>query len=199
MTEYMLTDHLKDGTWTPAEVQSASFTRGGAAQVIEMGQPYWLLTASYQNLTDEKFRALSAWLARRRGGLVTFLAYRPGRKHPINRPDLTDNVGADPVNYSSVEKSLQIPAENIKPGDMYGYTDTLGRRYIGEVIEIVSTSPGFTRVKLFPPAPTPHASTPQGEWAFAAGRFQLDPGSVNSSEPYDGRRNLSFTARQVLA
>ena len=196
MSEMMLTEKLKACDWVPREVQSASFARSGASQVVEMGSPFWEISLRYENLTDADARIATAWLARRRGRLIPFWAFRPSRRTLLADPK-ANNVGADPSNYSAAAKSFDIDTTAASVGDMVSYIDQYSRNFVGEITEVVSQGGSSATVKTFPPAPQPHA-TPAGRWFEAFGAFELDPESVNFTDPVDGRRNLSFTARQVI-
>lgn len=190
--EVMLTDRLKSCTWRLVERQTQQFARGGASAVIQIGEPYWLIDLVYENLGATEFRALSAWLARRRGALVTFSAFRADRPHPAN-------ITAEPVaTITSQDVStirVQAGPDLVGVGDMISYNAVSGGRFIGEVTNVVATGAGYADVNTVPLPPTPHG-TPVVQLVPAVGLFRLEPSSVRITEVYEPKKRVSFTARQ---
>lgn len=189
--EFMPTDALRECTWTLQERQTAQYSRGGNSQVIDLGDPFWTLTATYEGLGPAQFKALSAFISRRQGARVTFAARRPGRK-----PDFAQ----DPVGLGFVVTSgklrIDAGATPVVAGDMVSYTTSGSGRYIGEVQSTSVVSGTNLECVMRPLALAAHA-TPDVAIVGAWGLFRLDPQSVQISETYDPRKRVSFSARQV--
>lgn len=186
---------LKSCTWALTERQTSQITYGGGGGGIDMGEPYWVITCTYENLTAVKYRAVTAFLGRRNGNMVPFRAYRSDRQDPINIP----NAGSLSPSISEVSSGvMQITtgADKLAEGDMVAYDTSAGARFVGEIDELLSTQTNSIQCRLSPFAPTPN-STPDLQIYRAEGLFTLLPDTVSPNEPYDGKRSISFSARQL--
>lgn len=186
---------LKSCTWTPAWRQTSQITGGGGGGGIEMGDPYWMITCSYENLTEVQHRAVTSFIGRRQGNLVPFRAYRPDRQLPVNIPN------ADALSPSITQITagvMQITTGTLKlaEGDMVAYRSSAGARFVGEIDELLSTQTNSVQCRMSPFAPTPNG-TPELQIYRAEGLFTLIPDSVSGNEPYDKKRSISFSARQL--
>ena len=64
----------------------------------------------------------------------------------------------------------------------------------GRAVVQLTAANGSNNFDCFPPAPTGSGSP---EIVDPGGYFQLVPNSVSMSDPYDPRKTLTFSARQV--
>ncbi len=197
MSEQILTDRLRECTWQVQHRQSDISTRGGVAQVLEYGPPFWVLSFRYENLTETSWRLLSAWLGRRYGASVPFFSYRPGRSHPaINRHADNNGVGVDI--YDAAAGTIRftgLTGKTLQVSDMVAYQTASGGYFVGEVIEAVTVGVSSSIVKTSPPVVQP-APSPSPQIAYASGLFRLIPSSVQKSENYQTVNSISFKARQ---
>lgn len=197
--EIILTDCLKECTWQLIERQSAAETRSNGGQVVSWGRPFWLLTARYENLSDQAFRALTAWIARRQGAVVPFTAYRADRPAPVLDPTRVTNSGLG-VSAIDIEDSTVsmtgMGTTVISPGDMISFMGAASGRWIGEAIATATPTAGAATISVWPPPQTPHA-TPAARLYRALGDFQL-AGEPTIREPSSRVRSLEFQARQVI-
>lgn len=192
--EIFLTDRLKDCSWNLQHRQSAPFGRQGG-QVITYGQPYWMASFRYENLSASALRALSAWIARRKGASVSFTAYRPARVSPANGATSNSGLGISAVSSSAGTIGLTGLSAALAPGDMVSYATLAGGYFCGEVVSAGAISTGAQTVTVVP-APVAVHGTPQARVYQAVAEFQLD-GTPQITEPHDRRYNVSFSARQV--
>lgn len=193
-SETMPYDGLKRCDWRVVQRQTLPFTQGGGGAVIEMGEPYWMIDCAYDNLSDAKFRAVTAFLGRRNGAIVPFRAYRADRQKPLNISNpqaLIVSIAEQSAGIMRVTGTSKLLA-----GDMIAYKTITGARHIGEIIEVIASPADTTDFRLHPFASTPHAG---GEVQIyrAEALFTIEPDSVAISEPYDKRRGVTFTARQL--
>ena len=179
MSEHIPMTGLKNCVWTLEHRQTEQFGRGGGSQSIKLGNPFWRVRFEFENMLDADFRALTAFLARREGSRVPFWASRPDRDLGIN---YTSGVTAS-VTVSGIQPTLDANQnQNLELGDMVGYNDVNGNRFVGEVTVIVSNgSNGITTVETQPPAPPRHATRTEGLVQGAYGDFTLEPESLNTS------------------
>lgn len=187
--------NLKTCEWLPITRQTAPMNQGGSGQVIEMGDPYWMIQCAYENLNEADYRALTAFLARRNGAMVPFRAYRSDRQMPLNIPN-ADSLSPSISQVSSGVMQITTGTNKLSEGDMVAYAASDGSRYVGEIKDILSTQTSSVQCELFPIAPTP-ASSADLQIYRAEGLFTLEPGSIQTSEPIDKRRSVSFSARQL--
>jgi len=188
-------DGLKRCDWSVVTRQTSLVSYGGGDSVIDMGEPYWMITCGYENLTEAQHRAVTSFLKRRNGAMVPFRAYRPDRQNPIN----ITNAGALSPSISEVSAGVvQITTGTPKlaEGDMVAYKTSTGARFVGEIADLLSTQTNSIQCELYPSAPTPHG-TPELQIYRAEGLFRLEPSSVQVSEPMDKRRSVGFSARQL--
>lgn len=188
--ELFLTKGLKSCNWRLEQRQTAQFSRSGSSQIITLGRPFWRVEFEYENLVDADYRALTAWLSRRKGGEINFSAYRPDREAPLNGSASTSAT----ISTSSDEITVTpSPAADLILGDMIAYTTADSTRFVGEITEIVSAPNNTQVVKTEPPA-LEYGSTPSLGRAY--GLFRVEPDSITVSEPYDITKRVRFTARQ---
>lgn len=186
---------LKRCDWVPSFRQTQQLTNGGGNGGIEMGDPYWMISCTYENLTESQHRAVTSFIARRNGNQVPFRAYRPDRQNPLN----IINAGALSPSIAEVSSGvMQITTgtDRLAEGDMVAYQTSAGARYVGEIADVLSTPVDAIQCTLLPFAPTPDG-TPELQIYRAEGLFTLEPDSVVPSEPFDRKRSLSFSARQL--
>lgn len=196
--ELFLTDCLKECTWTLMERQSDAETRENGGAVVTFGRPYWTLRARYENLSDSAFRALTAWIARRRRSRYSFTAYRADRPGLLLNSSITNSgLGVSSVSIASATVSLTGLGTNvISPGDMIGFSTLAGGYWVGEATASATPTAGAATVSVWPPPQTPHG-TPNVRLLQALGEFQL-MGEPALTEPSSRIRALEFSARQVI-
>lgn len=198
--EIILTDKLKDLTWEPPEErQSEQNQRGGNDQVVTFGRPFWRIRASYDGLDDAGYRALTAWLARRKGSRVTFTAFRPSRRRPLLAPALTNSgLTVVAVNVSGGTVTIGgVGTTAISAGDMVGFYTTAGGYWVGEATAAASPSGGQVIIPVHPYPQAAHASTPNPRLFEALGEFKLVGRPQNTERPTK-RHSVSFEAIQVV-
>lgn len=196
--EAFLTDCLKTCTWSLAERQSEAETRENGGSVVALGRPYWVIDAQYENLDDAGFRALTAWLARRKRSRVSFTAWRPDRPALLLNSSISNSgLGVSAVSISGATVSLTGLSTNvISAGDMLGFSTLAGGYWVGMATANATPSAGAATVSVWPPPQTPHG-TPSVRLNKPLGEFQL-VGDPSMSEPSSRNRSLSFSARQVI-
>lgn len=182
--ELILTTGLKKMTWLPQERATTPFAVGGGINV-ELGSPFFLIRCEYgPGLTLAEWKALRAWITRRRGSKSPFRAF-----HAMNR---TPAGGASSCTVSAggggpLTINMSPAAQ---PGDFVAYDVAGGGRAIHEVLENISGS----SFEVFPPANKAGSGNPS--CVDAAGDFRLDLSTLNMSETYDPKNTVSFQARQ---
>ncbi len=182
--ELIITKALKEMTWTPMEIATAPATFSGHINV-ELGRPYFRIKCVYANMTLSSWKALRAWITRRRGMKSPFSAF-----HAMNRtPDGGASSCTLTADGSGTLDITMSPA--VVPGDFVAYDVTAGGRAVHEVLENVS---GNTW-EVFPPADKAGGANPS--CVNAAGIFRLDPSSVKMKEVFDPKNTASFEAVQV--
>lgn len=186
---------LKRCDWTPVLRQTSQFTNGAGGGGIEMGEAYWMINCTYENLTAAQHRAVTSFLSRRNGNIVPFRAYRNDRQFPLNIPD-ADTLSPTIAEVSAGVMQITTGANKLAEGDMVAYQSSAGARFVGEVAELLSTQASSIQCTMEPFAPTPHG-TPDLQIYRAEGLFTLIKDSVLVSEPMDRKRSASFSARQL--
>lgn len=198
--EIFLTDGLKECSWEIIERQSEANTRENGGAVVTFGRPYWAMKARYENLEDSAFRALTAWLSRRKGARVTFTAYRPDRPRPVLNNAMSNSglgIGGAGVNIAASTVPLTgLSTTIISPGDMLGYSTLAGGYWVGMAQATATPSGGAATVTVWPYPQTPHG-TPNVRLYQALGEFQL-MGQPSISELSSRDRTIEFSARQVI-
>lgn len=196
--EAFLTDCLKDCSWTLIERQSDPETRENGGSVVTFGRPYWVMSARYDNLSDEGFRSLTAWLARRKRSRVTFTAWRPDRPALLLNSSISNSgLGVSAISIASATASLTGLSTNvISAGDMIGFSTLAGGYWVGQATANATPSAGAATVSVWPPPQTPHG-TPNVRLNKPLGEFQL-VGDASVSEPSSRIRAVEFSARQVI-
>lgn len=197
--ELILTDKLKELTWSPPEErQSDNPERGGDAQVFTFGRPFWRLRAVYDNLDDNGYRELTAWLARRKGSRVSFTCPRLQRRRPRLAPAIT-NAGLSVVSIDIAASTVRIGGvgtTQISAGDMVSfYTAALGY-WIGEATANAAPSAGQVTIPVHPYPQTHHATLAAPRLFEAFGEFQL-VGRPQNTERLK-RHSVAFEAIQVV-
>jgi len=198
--EFIITDKLKSIVWpSPSERQSAYTVRGGNDDVITLGRPYWgPISFVYENLDKTTYRALTAWLARRKGARVSFTAARISRRAPLLAPNMTNaGLGVASVNISAGTVNLTgLGSNTLSPGDMVGFSTAASGYWLGETLATAVPSGGNATVSVWPYPQTPHA-TPNVRLFEALGEFKL-ASLPRNSERAEGRASVSFDAVQVV-
>lgn len=196
--ELFLTDCLKECSWSLNERQSEAETRENGGQVVSLGRPFWSMQARYDNLDIDQFRALTAWLARRKRSSVSFTAWRPDRPTLALNSSITNSgLGVSAVSISGGTVSLTGLSTNvISPGDMIGFSTLAGGYWVGEATATASPTAGAATVNVWPYPQTPHG-TPNVRLLKALGEFQL-VGEPSIREPSNRIRSVEFNARQVI-
>lgn len=199
--EAIISDRLKELTWTLVERQSAAETRDGGGAVVTWGRPYWTIRARYEfgPQDDAAHRALTAWLSRRKGARVSFTAYRADRPAPVLAPGITNSgLGVSAVSISNGTVTLTgLGSTQISPGDMVGFYTASSGYWVGEATASASPSGGTATVSVWPYPQAPHGSTPNVRLLQALGEFQLI-GPPSLSETSERRRAVAFEAKQVV-
>jgi hypothetical protein len=196
--ELFLTDCLKECSWTLIERQSGAETRDNDGQVVAWGRSYWQIVCRYDNLSDSAFRALTAWLARRKGSRVIFSAYRPDRPTPLLNSAMSNTgLGIADVDIEAATIDLTgLGSTVLSPGDMVSYLSDTGRYWIGEITVGATPTAGAATVSVWPPPQEPHASAPAPRLRQPIGHFQL-VGQTEIHEPSSRLRTVAFTAKQI--
>lgn len=195
------TDGLKSCEWKPVERQTRQFSRNGSGPVLELGRPYWEIDCTYDNLNDQAFRSLSSFLTGLRGARNPFRAYRPSRPKSAGRPDanagdIEDFERVTTADYDALLLGFVDGEGGFGVGDMVSYRTTANARYVGEVTRVQAEFLRSSRLILFPPVQTPHASAPEPQIVKPEGLFTIVPDSLQMSEPYEPKKRVSFSARQ---
>lgn len=196
--EIFLTDCLKECTWTLNERQSEAHTRENGGQSVTWGRPFWSLTARYENLSDAAWRALTAWIQRRKGARVSFTAYRPDRPAPLLNPAMTNTgLGLSSINISTNQISLTgLGSTVISPGDMVSFETLAGGRWIGETTVGATPVAGAATITVWP-YPQTQAATPNVRLFQPLGLFHMT-GQPILREPSTRQRSLEFQAKQII-
>lgn len=192
--EIFLTDRLKSCSWTPQLRQNVQTTRGGESIAIEYGPAFWTASFRYDNLQENQYADLMAWIDRRNGSAVAFTAYLPSRRLPRNIPGET-NAGLSVSGYSSTLGRITINREAIALGDFLSYIASDNSQYCGRVIEIVSSGGGSSTVRTFP-FPKPPAGSPAPRIREAVARFRMVPQTLRIDDRAEKIYSVSFEARQ---
>ena len=192
--ELIPTTGLKQCIWKLEQRQTKQYSRNGSSQVIKLGEAFWVLRFEFENMTDANFRALTAFLSRRKGAIVSFSAYRPDRIKALLH---SDGNAPSALTVSGDEVTVTMNnSEAFSPGDMISYAAGAGGRYVGEVLSITSHVTNTT-VAVVEPAPVAAHATHDAQTEAAWGLFTLEPDSIMLSEPFDITKRATFTARQV--
>lgn len=190
--EDMITAALKVQNWMPMNKQTQLVGRGIGAPVVEFGNGYWEIEFTYQNMEDDEWLELQAWLARRKGAASYFSAWRA--MNPNTRGGATSctiaEQGTDELRVTS-SPALQV-------GDMVAYDAATEGRFVGIVTEITTTGAGYVDVRTFPDRVSVHG-TPNAACQQAKGYFRLQPDSVRLEDPFDKKKSMSFKAVQLEA
>jgi hypothetical protein len=193
--EIFLTDRLKDSSWNLAHRQSTPFGRQ-TGQVITYGQPFWMATFRYENLSEAGLRSLSGWLARREGSRVTFTAFRPTRRKPAGGATANTGVTIASIDVATGVIDLTGLPHALQAGDMFSYYTAANGYHCGEISLVTGFGSGAQSIQTKPGPVTAHASSPAPRIVEALAEFQLE-GQPQISEPHDRRYSVQFTARQV--
>lgn len=197
--EFIITDRLKECTWTLNERQSEAETRENGGQVVSLGRPYWSLNMRYENLENDGFRTLTAWLARRKRSRVSFTSHRADRPAPQLDPTRISNsgLGVSAIDISTGTVSLTgMGTTVISPGDMISFITLAGGYWVGEATATAIPTAGAATINVWPYPQTPHG-TPNVRLYYALGEFQI-VGEPSIREPSSRIRSVEFSARQVI-
>lgn len=198
--ELILTDKIKEMTWlAPEERQSEASQFGGNDQVITYGRPFWRMRVTYDQLNDAGYRALTAWLARRKGSRVTFTSPRLDRRAPLLAPAIS-NTGLSVVSVNIAAGTVTlggVGTTQISAGDMVSfYTAALGY-WVGEATANAAPSAGQVVIPVHPYPQTQHATLAAPRLYEARGEFKLAGPAQNTSR-FTKRASVSFEAVQVV-
>lgn len=194
--EIFITDRLKECSWGLVQRQSAPASRGGGAQVIVYGNPFWGATFRYENLDADGMREMSAWITRRQGSRYSFLAYRPRTRLPSGGATSNSGVTLAAVDTANSELDFTGLPHPLIAGDMVSYYTQASGYYCGEVTAAGTFSAGAQTVGVSPPPVAKHSSTPAPRIVEALCEFQIE-GQPQVTETYDRKYIVSFAARQV--
>lgn len=198
--ELILTDKIKEMTWSPPEErQSEQSTVGGNDQVITFGRPFWKMRVVYDQLNDVGHRALTSWLARRKGSRVTFTSPRLDRRRPLLAPAMS-NAGLSVVSIDIAAGTVTIGGvgtTQISAGDMVGYYTAAAGYWIGEATANAAPSSGQVVIPVHPYPQTQHASLAAPRLYEPFGEFKL-VGQVQNTSRHTKRASVSFEAIQVV-
>jgi len=193
--ESIITDRLKACAWSLNFRQSDVNYRGGNSVSIEYGPAFWIAGFRYESLQPDQYRTLTAWINRRYGSSVPFMAHLPSRRYPKNNPGTT-NAGLALSAYNGTTGSITLNKGNMAEGDMVSWKDSNSGQFVGEIVEVTSVSGGSTTFKTSPFARAPHG-TPSPRVFEAQGRFRLMPSSVRIEDGHDKLYSVAFDARQM--
>ena len=197
MTELLPTESLLRADMTPEFNQSSIFGNSGASTINEHGPAYWRLKVETGFLSLDHARVWSAWLRRRQGARVPFLAYRLWLARPggtIVTPD--GSIGVALVSSGTVVRLSGVGSgASAKAGDMISFRTTNSGYYLGEVTQDAFEAGGVLDLSVQPDPWTPHA-TPELRRVKALGEFRI----INPPDAFEDltNRRLQFEARQVL-
>ena len=198
--ELILTDKLKEMSWqSPEERQSDPSSFGGNDQVIIYGRPFWRIRFIYDQLNDASYRALTAWLARRKGSRVTFTSPRLDRRRPLLAPSLT-NTGLSVVSVNISAGTVTIGGvgtTQISAGDMVSFYTAASGYWIGEATANAAPSGGQVVIPVHPYPQTPHATLAAPRLYEPLGEFKL-AGQPQNTSRHTKRASVAFEAIQVV-
>jgi hypothetical protein len=197
--ELFPTNFLKLNSWYFDEKQSGGDSRDGNGWVVELGTGLWMVTLRYENLTDAAMRALTAFVARRRGKAVTCTIVRTDRKAPLMAPSMT-NSGLTVNSIDEDAKTVTMSglgSNAISSGDMLSYKTNMNGFFIGEITADATPSSGVATLHVNTPPITPHASAPAPRLREAYGEFMME-GPPEILEPFDRRRIVGLKMKQVV-
>ena len=202
--ENMICSGLRVNNWAIKEQQTAPVSRGRAAAVVELGDPYWVADFEYEQLTNAQYKALTAWIARRRGAGVPFYGWQFANQAPLLHPAATNDEGNLQNSVTTVsdgELALRVPVSGVlilSEGDVIGYDGADGEPFMGLVERMIDDGNPLsnvvqTRPQLVTPA-DPIAMRVKRAYAL----MRLDPESVDLIEPVGAKPgSVSFSARQA--
>lgn len=194
--ELFPTDFLKECTFTLVEQQSRPSARSNSGKTVVYGEPYWKVMCRYENLTDAAFRKLSAFLARRQGASVSFRAYRTDRPAPIKGGAFTTTPAFDTTPTEGTAIRVKNAVGHISEGDMVSYQADDATIFLAEVTSVQEIAGGVSVLGCWPYPLTPFGTAPSLSFTKPTAEFKL-MGGYQISEPYDGRRSVSFEAEQI--
>ena len=190
--EDMITAALKVQNWMPMNKQTTLVGRGIGAPVVEFGNGFWQLEFTYQNMTDDEWLELQAWLARRKGAASPFSAWRA--MNPNTRGGATSCTIAE----QGTDELRVTSSPVLQDGDMVSYDAATEGRFVGIVTEITNTTGSYVDVRTFPDRVAVNG-TPNATCQQAKGDFRIVPDSVRIEDPFDAKKSMSFKAVQKEA
>lgn len=196
--ELILTDALQVCDMSLRHNQSRRMTNSGASAVVVYGPARWFLRAETEFLDMAQARNWSAWLARRKGGAVTFTAWRIMRGYPAGAIGADEGVAVlSSINTGASTIAIgSAGAYQARKGDMVSFRTAANGYWLGEVTGDVNASGGAATLAVEPRPRTQHASTPALRRVKALAEFELTT-DLDPWEDYTSRR-LSFEAMQVI-
>lgn len=196
--ELLITDGMKDCSWWIEEKQSELDPNSAEGQVLDFGLPIWMGQATFRDLNAQKWRALSAWIARRRRSAVTFTMFRPLMRAPLLNPSQTNSgLGVGTINIAASTAVFTGLSVNVSAGDMFSYRTLANGYWVGQATEDVTISSGSATVPVWPPPMAKHATTPQARAFEALGEFYL-VGTPQNIEQHNRRSSVSLTFKQFV-
>lgn len=199
--ELIPTDFMKECSWSIEERQTSDNSRDGSGYINDFDGPLWRVSYRFENMTPAAMRSLNAFGVRRRGRLVTFTSINGDARAPLLYPSFS-NSG---IGIASIDQGNNIVnmtgignATILNEGDFLSYKTNKNGFYVGMVTsDVTASSGGAAAVPVYPMPLTPHVTTPLVKLRDPVGEFQLEA-PWQPVVPFDGRRGVSFSARQVV-
>lgn len=200
-------------TFEPLHLQARGAARGGRAQVIGLGPSIWAMRYETVPLAEAQVAEWEAWLSTLRGGLRTFKAWHPMRRHlreyPAGYGGLTRYGGGafdGTCTLSSISVALDavilsgLPVGlKIRNGDLVSWNHSSTSQALHRCVEPVDASAlGQATIQIEPlarPGSTGTAATLIRPWCHAV----IDPASEDVRwSPSQRTATVSFSAMQTL-
>jgi|GEM_PF-1164190 len=190
-----------EARWTPIENQTAVTSNSGEADVIEIGDPFWMIEVGVNIINRAHFDEWDTFLTRRRLADLTFTMWRSMRPNPRD-PAITSDAVLSIVSIDSANSTVTVSdalsvGRKAYPGDMISYRTLNNGYWIGQVLaEATYNGSGQATLSVWPRPVTPHASVTAPRRIAALGEFRL----TETPRVREGfkRWDVQFKAEQVL-
>jgi hypothetical protein len=181
-----------------AENQLSNFSIDGTLATVERGPAFWYAQYSTGPMPAEEAHSYFGELMNLRGSLRPFYLHTAKRPQPAayDGEDLSGvtvlSKGAGTISLDGLPNSFQIT-----PGDFFTATVS-GEPQLYEFAE-AGTADGSGETDLLSVSPTPRFSLSGGDTVTMINPFckmRLEPKSLSISESSNGRRRVSFNAKE---
>ena len=193
---------IVEAEWSRVENQTEIASNSGAADVLELGEPFWAIDVSVNIKDRAHFDTWDSFLARRRLHDLTFTMYRTFRRLPRD-PQISSDTSLTLVNISEANSTITLGGygAGLKayPGDMVSYITAGSGYWVGQATgEATADGSGFITVPVWPRPRAFHATLasrlPRRIEALGEFRLTDQPRIREGSKRWD----VSFKAEQVI-